>query len=147
MIRLEKYPDIGEGLISIIPSFHNSVNGTWSYITHNSLVSNAYYRNSTESDGDYLDFNVFLSTGTYVINLLCMKYGSAGIIDFLVDGVEVGSIDTYSVATIYNSLYTSPAFKITSSGLKKLRVIIDGKHAGSASYNAAIVYLGLSRTA
>lgn len=138
----------GEGHITIIPINPAAVGqGTWTNQTNTSTLLNLWFYNSSGGNGDNCSFQVYLAKGTYTLQILATTKGDYGILDVDFDAAEVASFDLYSAATTYNVVKEQASITVTESGLKTLKLRVDGKHASSIGYLAAISLISLHRTA
>ena len=68
--------------------------------------------------------------------------------NFLINGVLAGTIDTYNAAGgVYDQLKETAAFSVTTSGLKTLSVKMATKHVSSTAYDVTLHALSIFRTA
>jgi len=137
-----------QGRVEIAPFAYSSIGqGTFSFWIQDINIPFAYvFRNTSTADGDNISYDIYLDAGTYTLRILHMRYGSAGILDVDIDGVEVASFDLYR-ATYAVTLSTETSISIATAGRKTLRLRIDGKHADSSDYAMYIIWISLWRTA
>lgn len=147
MIRLEKYPDVGEGHIFLMPLKWNILNGTWAMQVNTSQAFNFNYYNSSNADNNSISTTLYLARGTYTIQLLTGTSTDRAIIDIDIDGVEVASTDLYSAGTVYNVIREAVDIPVLTSGLKTLTYRIDGKNGASSAYYGSFSALIFIRTA
>ncbi len=140
--------DSGGGHITIaLHAYSSVVQGTWAYILNNAQFCRGYYNNSSDADGDQLDYKVYLSKGTYSLALLVRTGSQRPILEFLVDGVSVGTLDMYSAGQVYNVVLTLTDIVISKSALSTLSLKVNGQHASSTGYLLLLTTLSLYRTA
>lgn len=138
----------GEGHITILPVAYDSiVQGTWQVRIHADDYIGKFDNSAAHADGDELDFKVFLAKGTYTLLLIATRYLNSGIVDFDIDDSEVASFDTYFGPTDRNYRFTQTSINVATSGLKTLRMRIDGKNASSGGYVIFSHLIALWRTA
>lgn len=113
----------GGGMIYITPSAYFASVGTWAWLT------DALFYNSSAGNGDYLDYYVYLAAGNYTIAVNYAANGDRAIMEFLVDGVSAGTIDTNGSGDQHRDI--SKTFTVASSGRKTFRLAVNGK-TGSA---------------
>ena len=129
-------------------AYSNIPQGTWTYGTDSSDYFQMKIYNSTAADADAIEFQVWLAKGTYTVVLHGEALSDSGILDIQIDGVEVASFDQYNGGAYgHNKTWSQAAIAIATSGIKTLKVIVDGKHASSSSYTARISSIYLNRTA
>jgi len=140
--------DSGEGHIILLAQDYDSI-GQGTYVTqiNSSQFFNGAFYNSSLADGDNISYKVFLAAGTYTLRLLVMTGSNAPILDVDIDAAEVASFDLYTGSTVYNSLQSQVDIAVATSGLKTLKLRVDGKNGSSSSYKASVSVIALWRTA
>ena len=145
-MRVEKVLDSGEGNVSVLLVKPISVGqGTWTLTLASSYWLCQYFKNTTIADADNCTFNVYLNKGTYKIITLHRVDTTRGVLDLDIDGVEVTSIDMYAAAGVQTVSDTDSTI-IVESGLKALRLRVDGKHASSSGYMVTVSAIIFQRT-
>lgn len=141
----------GEGHITILPWFYNSItSGTWTLFSTGSGVTNQILGDWSLRATDNLsqvDYKVYLAPGTYTFSLITVKNVDRGIIDVLIDGASVGTMDGYSATLTYNAKLSVTGIAISTGGLKTLSIKVNGKNASSTNYLVDLFCLALWRTA
>jgi hypothetical protein len=139
--------DIGEGHIPIFPWAYVSIGqGTWAFQHNASMAYQSQWFNTSNADGDNISYAVSLAKGTYTLKILGYRATNRGICDVDIDEDEVAEIDTYGAAD-ENHIWSQTGITISSSGLKTLKLRIDGKNASSTDYYISISMMVLYRTA
>ena len=140
--------DVGEGHITILPWNYSSIGqGTWVFETLPSQWAAFKFYNTTVADGDNLSYKVFLQAGTYTLRLLVARDPLCGIADIDIDDVEVASFDLYDAARLYNQVFSEAGIVVAASGLKTLKIRVDGKHGSATGFELWLSAIGLWRTA
>jgi len=136
----------GEGFITPFWAMPSSVTaGKWSLVSSTSYIMyNGFYQ-VNDADLAQINFDVWLSKGTYTFSMCYLTDPATAICDVLIDGVSKGTIDTYGVGTVYNSLGTVANIVITTSGKHSLSLKVNGK-SGSHYYLVISTFV-LYRTA
>lgn len=143
---LEGY--VGEGHIAIPLMSPQSVGqGTWGFTLASDRPFGFYLQNTSNADGDNVTFNVWLDKGTYTLLLVCDKSLGAPILDIDVDAVEIATFDLYADPLQKGQILLDTGNVITTSGLKALRLRVDGKNPSSGDYQANLNAVVLWRTA
>ena len=96
-------------------------------------------------DGDWVEWDVLVDSGTYTVT---MVYGSApnrGIHDVKVDGTSLGTVDGYTAGTIRNNVASFTGVAL-AAGHHTIRVAINGKNASSSDYLLDVQVITLTRT-
>lgn len=141
-------PSAGEGFIAIFPLSYSAIGqGTWAQGLDALYYLNARWRNTTQTDGDNISYQVYLAAGTYKLGILVHGWDTSGIMDIDIGGAEVASFDLYSSGTVKNSWQTQASIAIATAGLKTLTIRADGKNGSSSAYLLEYSILCLWRTA
>jgi hypothetical protein len=82
-----------------------------------------------------LSYPVWLPSGDLNFLLHCRTGTNAGILKFYINDVLIGTIDLYT-ATAKTHAYKNFDFFNENSGLKTLKIKIDGKNASSSNYSS-----------
>lgn len=137
----------GGGAQNIFPCFTNSlVSGTWVWASSVNYIFHFAFYNSSNADGNQVNYKVYLSKGTYTLKVLWNRGTSQGIVDVYIDAVEVDSWDNYGT-TLNNQTHTKTDIEIRSAGVKTLSFQVDGRHASSSGYYFTFQMISLYRTA
>lgn len=140
-------PGPGEGHTLILPWTRDSVGqGTWTWIYYTGYPYLTQYYNSTLADGDNLSWKRYLAKGTYTLKLLACACSDAGIVDIDIDGEEIASFNLYDASGDADKINTQANIVISESGIKTIRLRVDGKNASSSSYRAQISMIDIYRT-
>ena len=100
------------------------------------------------ADGAYREWDLGLAAGTYTIDTLHRTQPGNGLMQFSLDGVDVGSaIDGYSAGATNNVAGSSGSFTVAAAGKKTLRLRVNGKSGSATNYGAQIASLMIRRTA
>ncbi len=124
----------GGGTTQLFP--HNvtaTPSGAWTGYSNANAFSRYYMRTAGYDNGDELNFSTYLSAGTYMVSMTTLRNTNCPIIDIYVDGVEKASFDLYG-ALNYSQIYKQQPISIPTSGVKTIRIVVDGKHASSTGY-------------
>jgi len=137
-----------QGRVEILPYAYSAAGqGTWALIINAAYLFCGYIWNSTHTDGDNISYDIYLDAGTYTLCVLHSTINNCGIIDVDIDATEVDSFDCYSAGAVVNVKTTQTGIVIASAGRKTLKLRVDGKHASSSDYYAAVNWISLWRTA
>lgn len=136
------------GHITISSLAYDSVGqGTWGFV-HVSLCQwSGRVSNTSNGNGDNLSYKVDLPAGTYTLLVLVTTASSFGIVDVDIDGTEVASFDCYSAGDVNNVRKIETGIDVTTSGIKTLKLRVDGKNGSSSAYYIGVNYISLWRTA
>lgn len=137
------------GHINVLPTSYDSISqGTWSIQSNKpNCLFNGYLWNPSSGDGDSVNYKVSLDKGTYTLKLLVVTGPSRGIVDIDIDGNEVASFDLYHATGGSNLSKIQTGIVISNSGIKELKIRIDGKNVASTTYYLTIQSISLWRTA
>lgn len=140
--------DTGAGShVTLFPTAYNTTNGTWSISTSGTDFFNIFGTNTTAADADFMTFEVYLSAGTYTLIFYNFHNSNNGIADVQIDGVEVASFDKYASSGSGNNRDSQTGITVSSSGLKTVKLVVDGKNASSSGYQCPFNCLIFWRTA
>ena len=145
----DKYTELtGEGFITVWPwNYSAIIAGTWAWGDNtNQMYDGAWYDSST-ADQDQIDYIVSLAAGTYTFSVLTITSNAYGIMDVLIDGASVGTIDLYTLAAAYNVIKTITGIVVATSGLKTISILANGKNGSSSDYTLTYNNFVLFRTA
>lgn len=139
----------GEGHITISPNNYNAIiQGTWTFAIAANHFLNGTFSQAAGAQNDEINYKVYLAKGTYKIRSLHYESSNRGIMNFLLDGTLVGTIDTYNVAgSVFNQMKETSTFVVTESGLKTLSLKMATKHASATAYDVSFQQITLIRTA
>ena len=137
--------DVGES--PIVQDFDavSSSSGHWSIGISGSAYWNHYLTSSVNTA--WIIYKVFLAKGTYKLWGRCYKSTATGILDVDIDTSEVASFDTYAGSGSWNNVISAADIVIAASGLKDVRLRIDGKHGSSSGYEISLEGFTWARTA
>lgn len=94
-----------------------------------------------------INFDIVLAAGTWTIELLYYKDSNLGIYTVQLDGVTVGTVDSYSGGFIKNVRSSIAGITVTTSGKKRLRITNPTKNASATAYFLNLQHIQLRRTA
>jgi hypothetical protein len=130
----------------------SSVDGS-SGVTYTRSQSSTYYGGGVGGgssladmdDGDYQEWFVNLTAGTYTLTVVRHRTTASAIVRFSLDGTSLGTADFYG-ATAVNIVDTITGITVAADGNYTLRAAADGKNASSTDYQVSIQALSLTRT-
>jgi len=139
----------GEGHIVLLPWNYNSIGqGTWVTSGSSSAVCGTWLNSGSKHNGDNFTLKAYLAAGTYTLRVVGYRSSSCPISDIDIDTVEKASFDWYKAAPDqYNYSHDQAGIVIATSGLKDIRVRIDGRHSSAIDWLLVLSYLALWRTA
>lgn len=94
--------------------------------------------------GDYMEWDAYLPAGTWTAQMTCGGGSDQGIVTVTLAGVSFTTFDGYLGAGTQRIKNTG--LTIATSGVKRVRMEITSKNAGSGNYYFRFVALGLTRT-
>jgi len=140
--------DAGAGTTLLFPLFYDSLTqGTWLFTADAARYLNYNCYNGENNDGDQINWKTYLNAGTYTLKFLYSKSAASGIVDLYIDAAEVASFDAYNGITVKNLIGTQAGIVVAASGIKDIKLIIDGKNGASSNYYINFVLIGFYRTA
>lgn len=118
--------------------------GTWALVFVSSRLTTS---NNSIADGDWSEWDVWVDAGTWRIDFSCLTSGSSGVVQWSLDGVDVGAtIDNYSASTVTDVQKAVTDITVTEAGVYPLRVRLSGKNASSSGYRFYLQALAMRRT-
>lgn len=140
-------PEPGEGRIYIFGRGYSAIGqGTWVLLEGPYGWSHFLWYNTSNANGDNISYKVFLAKGTYTVGLLHYRAINRGIVDIYIDATKVTSFDCYG-AYLVNVFLTDAGNVVTTSGIKTIKLQINGKNPASSDYYFSSNFLILWRTA
>lgn len=137
----------GNGMINLYGWQSTTIAGTWATATTASAIYCHYFRNTSTNDADEINWTCYLAAGTYTIKFLVITDTNCGIADIYIDSTEVASFDCYSGSTVYNVVNTQASISVATSGVKTIKIKVDGKNGSSSDYMIPMQCLSFYRTA
>ena len=140
--------DVGEGHITILPFNYSAIiQGTFIFDAQPVQWGGWPFRTNGPGDGDEIHYKAFMEAGTYTLRLLGIKTYGAAILDVYIDDEEIASFDTYSAASIFNSVFTDTDNVVATRGLKTIKLKIDGRNPSSTNWYIYLSSITFWRTA
>jgi hypothetical protein len=130
--------------ITFLPFGYTSKNGTFARLL------SYLYQNTSNADGDYLEFETYLAAGTYTFVVTYSQgqaVSSGGKLDVTLDGSNVATgIDCYGTSEDLQSVTTGVV--VATSGFGKLiRIKVNGRNVSSSAYYSYWSSLKIVQTA
>lgn len=101
---------------------------------------------SDADDGEYVEWQVALDSGTWTVTVIHYTAANEGIIDFKLDGTTIGSKDCYTLVTTANVVTQFTGVTVATPGVYAFRAQINGKNASSTDYAFFFNLITLTRT-
>lgn len=147
-LQVYEHQDVGEGYILFDPYLYDSiVQGAWALSVSANYYHSYNFQSTSTNNGDQLNYKAFLQAGTYIFDLVCTTSTDQGILEILIDGVSVGTIDTYAGVTVWIEKKSITGISVSQAGLKTISLKLNGKNALSSSYGMRISSFALRRSA
>jgi hypothetical protein len=139
-------PNTGEGYVTILGNQYSYITqGNW-IVSYNVAYSMyAICLNNTNAQNDQVDYYIWLSKGTYTLDLF-QTQGAMGICTYYLDSVSLGSLDWYNASSVYGVKKSIASISVTTSGRHTLSIKVTG-HTTTANYYAYLHSLSMFRTA
>lgn len=127
----------------------SATSGTWAVAQNSAGMFGGWVTNSAgTANGDYIQWaNVPMPAGTYTVALAAQKTTGSGILDILIDGVSLGTVDLYNGSTVTSYYTATTSYAPSSTALVTVKLLLNGKNASSSGYLARISRLIFKRTA
>lgn len=133
--------------IEIITQAFDAQQGPWVLTSIIATSAKNVCLASTGTQNDYIQFQVVMAAGTWAWEVGYRKFSSAGIAHLQIDGVDVGTIDCYSAATVEDQFTEIGSISVSTSGKHAIKILMSTKNASSSSYAAQLISVQLRRTA
>jgi hypothetical protein len=118
-------------------------NGTGTFVEQ-VLSFRSHYRNLA-AVGDYDEYDVALSAGSWTLTLEGWQGASLGRVAVLIDGVQAGIIDQYDPGSTVAARQTLPGLSIRTGGLHTVRFIATTKNASSGGTAVRLSHASFTR--
>lgn len=139
--------DAGNSQAIILPSDYTTIGqGTWVVFVSTTKFLNGCFL-SGGTNGDNVNFKVYLMAGTYTLNYFCFTNANVCISTVAIDGVDKASFDLYSVGAVDNVIKTQAGITVSTSGIKTINVRANSKNVSSSGYQNNFAYMTFYRTA
>lgn len=124
-----------------------STTGSWNLST-SAGGADGYVIQQTGSpnQNDQRTWTVWFAAGTWRLDLFFSSLTSGGILTFKIDGVSVGTVDTYSASATANNVGSVTGIVVTG-GSHSVQMIIATKNGSSSGFGARLGTLSFIRTA
>lgn len=93
-----------------------------------------YAFQSPALNGDSTSSSFYVGQGAYTVNVLTLKNSNQAIFTVYIDGVSIGTFDTYNVTPLYNVVASFAGINITGSGRHTLTITVTGKNGASTGF-------------
>lgn len=104
------------------------------------------YSNTTSANLDeYKWSNIFLTKGTYKINITWLSWNDQGIAEVLFGTTSLGTQDMYAAVTVYNQVWTI-TFTLATDQTADMRFRVNGKNDASSDYYVLFSIFELAKT-
>lgn len=135
----------GRETIELYPWMRDAASGAvvWTYLSSSIFYGHAFP--SVPTIGNYLEWVVDLSAGTWEAEILHSSSNNYAIAHLLLDGVDQGQADFYLPSLTYNQRSTI-GFTVGEAGLHTLRLAANSKNASSSNYYLPMQLIRLTRT-
>jgi len=132
--------------IDVLPPAKSNVN--FATITAATILYGGKRGADTSALNNEVAWDVSIPAGTYTIEGFITASTNRGIASVQIDGVEVGTIDSYAGVLTANTPITPIAgVVVAASGRKVLKLKITGKNASSSAFFFEVQRIRLRRTA
>lgn len=105
------------------------------------------YSQSSNVQNAEIDWDVVLGAGVWTVQLVFAKNVNTGIFSVQLDGVEVGSVDSYAAASANNAIVAIAGVPVIGSGKHRVGLKMATKNAASTGFIGLVQHLQLRRTA
>lgn len=135
---------LDENELSLTPPFVGTV-GNW-HRKADDLSSNGYFTyNSPPSEGDCIGFDVLLDEGTWLVELLHLNQPGGAIATISVDGVDVGTVDTWVASGHPRNNKSYVSFTVDGRGVKRIVITAATRSSSSPHHSLLLQTLRIGR--
>ncbi len=131
--------------IDVFQQAKSNTNWGGSY-TETSMVLNGH-RQSSAAQNDSVEWDISLAAGTWEIELLHTTLNTNGVYHVMLDGNEVGTIDSYSASQTASVRSTITGVEVVRTGRHELQLKMASKNASSSQYYARLQHVQFRCTA
>lgn len=153
LIRLDQVGGIGQrvqvNMLTVAPVA--GAVGTWAPLINAAHLFNGAFDNTgAVADADEFSVDIFIPTaGTWTLSIGAPQDLDAPIVQLFLDGAQIGlaaGYDLYAPAPDPDS-YIGISGLVLAAGLHRLRFLVNGANAGSASFILRVTSIEFRRTA
>ena len=134
-------------ILFLTPDTYESYVGTWGYLLDANQFLNGFLYNTTGAQNDEVVYSAYMGAGTYTFRLFGKVDVNLAILTLLIDGVSVGTVDTYAGAMVRNFTSAITGIVISTAGLKTITLRAATKNPDSSGYYLMISVSSFGRTA
>lgn len=137
-------------MVDIDPKMPARSNNGWSVAQ---LDANCIYAGYKATDSavpatNTITWDVALAPGTWTLQVMYVKSASAGVLNFAIDGVTLGTtVDAYAAATTRSQIASITGIPISAGGRHTLVVSVPTKNASSSGFAGFLQHVRFLRTA
>ena len=135
----------GPRVVQIIPLFTPVASSTWASFDTNTTGLFAAARQSSNTKGSYISFDVTLPKGAWTLRLVGITRSDGAMVVVDLDGVEIGRWNMYSGSTVRNVTFDLP-FTSPTSAKQRVTFTAADTDINSGGYVAAIALITFVKT-
>lgn len=121
-------------------------NGTWQPLGLSGFIAgNGTLYNSTNANGNYIEYPIYLTAGTYSGETFFCATTNAPLVDVTINGNTAYTVDLYSASTT-ERIIDSSNIVITQSGIQTWRFKANGLNAAATGYYIRMIGMRLFKT-
>lgn len=140
--------DPGEGRMFFLAWDYSAIiQGTWTFTYAPNHWFNVFAYNSSNTDEDEINFKAYLAAGTYSVQLVCAKDAAYAISNILIDDTLILTTDHYNATTLNNQLNSATGIVVATSGLKTIKLKVNGRNASCSGWYIPFYSFMIWRTA
>lgn len=124
-----------------------ATNTNFSTITQASNFLMGGVRQSSGAQNDEVGWDVVLAAGTWTVEIICTKGTTRGVYNISLDGLSIGTLDSYAASTTDNNVLSITGVTVASTGKKRLLLRMAAKNTSASSYVGTLNLVSLLRTA
>ena len=134
------------GHITLLPAAYKTQSGSWGFNVNALFPFNGGWANGAGANGNYITWNCVLQAATYTALLWANTENNRGIATLSIDGVDIVSWDMYSAGQVVSVRFEKTDIAVATTGLKEIKLRVNGKNGSSSGYYMVPHSLTLYRT-
>lgn len=119
----------------------------WSSLAADTATLHGFRKTSTGAQNAEIGWDVTLSAGTWMVEIIHRTSTNLGIYTVSLDGAAVGTIDGYAATAVQNVVSSVSGIAVATTGVKRLLFKMATKNASSTDYIGSFNHVRLRRTA
>ena len=130
-----------------VSAFQIKHSSTPAYLFNTSQYYGFVVYQNPRADGDYFEFSIYLTKGTYTLAHVAYTAANLAKLDWTINGVSATTgVDWYSASTVYSVIKTF-SLTVPYTGYHRIRATVNGRNASASDWYYIISEIGIYPTA